>query len=172
MTSDVGGNHPLESLHGPCGSRYCEINTPKSKVRGECLPPPAGGTPQTPKKSFKLEILLWPNHGYTRPGLVQGTALVPGKPALVPRHDSRVRLPLCIGFLRKKIPSRPGGGHGKPLSFTFASGGSAGPVDDNVTDTKHQSTKAPRNKQSKVQTPGVTPQTPASGLEWKTGVGQ
>jgi hypothetical protein len=30
------------------------------------LPPAAEGTPQTPKKSFKLEILLWKNHGYTR----------------------------------------------------------------------------------------------------------
>ena len=61
-----------------------------AEVRGECLPPASGGTPQTPKKSFKLEILLWQNHGYTRPDLVQGTALVPGKLALVPRHDSRV----------------------------------------------------------------------------------
>ena len=28
-----------------------------------------------------------------------------------------------------KIPSRPGGGHGKPLSFTFASGGWGYPPD-------------------------------------------
>jgi len=34
------------------------------------LSPAAGGTPPTPKKSFKLESLLWPNHGYTRPDLV------------------------------------------------------------------------------------------------------
>jgi hypothetical protein len=30
---------------------------------------------------------------------------------------------------KKKIPSRPGGGHGKPLSFTFASGGWGYPPD-------------------------------------------
>jgi len=49
---------------------------------------------------------------------------------------------------KKKIPSRPGGGHGKPISFTvfkFASGG--------------------------CHSWGY-PQTPTSGLEWKTGVGQ
>ena len=33
MTSDVGGCHLPESLYGPWGcQRYCEINTPKSKV--------------------------------------------------------------------------------------------------------------------------------------------
>ena len=52
----------------------------KLEVRGEsrCLPPAAGGTPQTPKKSFKLESLLCPNHGYTRS-------------ALVPRHGLGAR---------------------------------------------------------------------------------
>ncbi len=42
------------------------------------MSPAAGGTPQTPKKSFKLESLLWLNPGYTRP-------------ALVPRHGLGAR---------------------------------------------------------------------------------
>ncbi len=50
----------------------------KLEVRGGCLPPAAGGTPQTPQKSFKLDSLLWPQNAVIlgRPWC-QGTALVP-----------------------------------------------------------------------------------------------
>ena len=53
----------------------------KLEVRGWCLPPASGGTPQTPQKSFKLESLLWPQKQVIlgRPWC-QGKALVPGKP--------------------------------------------------------------------------------------------
>ena len=76
----------------------------KLEVRGECFPPEAGGTPQTPRKSFKLESLLWPNHGYIRTALVPRhglgawqTGLGAGRPGT---EHSRIRSGL---FLRKGI---------------------------------------------------------------------
>ena len=76
----------------------------KLEVRGECLPPAAGGTPKTPPKSFKLESLLWPNHGYIRPALVPRhglgawqTGLGAGRPGT---EHSRIR---SGSFLRKGI---------------------------------------------------------------------
>ena len=83
-----GGQGKPLNFHKSCGRPGDKL-----EVRGECLPPAAGGTPQTPQKSFKLESLLWPNHGYIRPALVPRHGLgawQTGLGALQARHGTLV----------------------------------------------------------------------------------
>ena len=70
-------------------------------ARGECLPPVAGGTPQTPKKSFKLETrsLLCPYHGYTRPVLVPRHGLGARQTGLGARARDKILLEFRVSIL-------------------------------------------------------------------------